>query len=243
MADKSWRDFYGNEAHRYERARYGSRYGSAFRAAHRSLVEIMLKEVVGHVSRSLDVATGTGQLVPCVASVSDSLIAIDLTPEMMRVSEKENVLPNVKYMQADAFKLPFPDSSFDLVVSSRFLHLFPELAQEKLLLEMARVCRPGGTVIVDIYNSIPRRILAPVISAYRWLANKRSEQDYYSTPEKTEAMLGAMGLQCVRSIGVGSYALAPFLWLPVTARAALMKNPMFANRLLGEQWILAGRRH
>ena len=242
MADRSWRDFYGSEAERYETARYGSRYGSAFRTAHRSLIDRMLEGLIGQVSTSLDVATGTGQLLPCLAALSNDVVAVDLTPEMMRVSRRVNPSSHITYLQANALRLPFGDATFDLVVSSRFLHLFERSIQHDLIAEMVRVCRPGGVVVVDFYNSMPRKILAPLISMYRRMANKRKEQDHYSTPAEAVRMLSANGLDCVRSHGVGSYAMAPLLWLPAGLRSALMTTPLFANQLLAEQWVLAGRR-
>ena len=241
MATDNWRDFYSDEAERYEGARYGSRYGRAFRVAHRDVVAGLLLRwaVRGQV---LDVASGTGQVIPCLSPHADMVVACDLTPEMMKVSRRIHGSKDVTYAQADALCLPFADASFDLVVSSRFLHLFPAPLQQKMLVEMKRVSKPGGIVVVDVYNRIPRRLLGMAIALYRRLMRKRNELDHYSSPSEARAMLDAAGRTHVDARGVGSYFAAPLLWLPDAVLARLLRNRIFANRLLAEQWVVVGRR-
>lgn len=241
MADDKWRNFYSAEAERYENARYGSRYGFSFRLAHRQVVASLLSRW-GKRGAALDVASGTGQLIPSVLANADFLIASDLTPEMMKVARRVHGQSNVGYAQADALDLPFADASFDIVISSRFLHLFPMTTQQKMLMEMNRVAKPGGIIVVDVYNRIPRQILGIAISLYRKLRRKRDEGDYYSSPKETCALLHAAGLTQIDAHGVGSYFAAPLLWLPRLLLARLLRSGLFANRLMAEQWVVVGLR-
>ena len=56
---------------------------------------------------------------------------------------------NIEFHRGDAAKLPFGDASFDLVVTRLAIHHFDKPAT--IVHEMARVCKPGGRVIlVDI---------------------------------------------------------------------------------------------
>jgi arsenite methyltransferase len=67
----------------------------------------------------------------------------------------EGVASRIKIETADARKLPFGASSFDIVISSRAIHHIPS-AQEraKALREIARVLKPGGRVaIFDVYHT------------------------------------------------------------------------------------------
>lgn len=242
MKNSHWLNFYGEEAAGYDDVRYGSRYGAAFRVVHRQIFGEVLGESPEVVVNALDVASGTGQLVPCVAAASELLVAADLTPEMLKVSRAKYGLPNVVFHRMDAFRMPFADDSFDLVVSSRFLHLFPEEEQIKILREMRRVCRPGGRVIVDFYNETPRTLLRPALAIYRFIRRKREQLDHYATAVGAASIFREAGLEVERQRGVGSYGIAPFLWLPPGLLIRLMRSKLLSNRFLAEQWVLVGRR-
>lgn len=240
MQPSNWQEFYSGEAERYDNLRYGSRYGRAFRAAHRAVFTALLQR---HASRGavLDIASGTGQLLPCLEPFADRVYACDLTPEMMLVSRRAHG-EFATFVQADATNLPFPDRSFQTVVSSRFLHLFPNDRQDAFLQEMARVLEPGGILVVDFYNSLPRKLLAPFLGVYRRLRCKRREHDSYRSPASAAAALRAAGFDVVASAGVGSYAVAPLLWLPSRVVAAMMARGVAVAPPFAEQWIIVGRR-
>jgi SAM-dependent methyltransferase len=64
----------------------------------------------------------------------------------------ETGLTNVEWRQGDVSSLPFEDGSFTIVVTRFSVHHFPQPAA--VLREMARVCAPGGRlVVVDMYAS------------------------------------------------------------------------------------------
>ena len=97
----------------------------------------------------LDVACGPGLIVVAFARVVKHATGIDLTPAMLERARKyatEQGVTNVTWQQGDVLPLPYPDGAFT-IVSSRFAfhHFLDPLA---VLVQMARVCRPGGTVIV-----------------------------------------------------------------------------------------------
>jgi len=112
--------------------------------------------VAGHVVRFagivagetvLDVGTGTGVLALTAARRGAKVTGLDLTPELIEQA-RENAaiarLPDIAWAQGDAEDLPYPDASFDVVVS-QFGHMFaprPEVA----VAEMRRVLKPGGRV-------------------------------------------------------------------------------------------------
>jgi ubiquinone/menaquinone biosynthesis C-methylase UbiE len=97
----------------------------------------------------LDVACGPGLIVVAFARVVKHATGIDLTPAMLeraRAYALEQGVANVTWRQGDVLPLPYPDGAFT-IVSSRFAfhHFLDPLA---VLVQMARVCAPGGTVIV-----------------------------------------------------------------------------------------------
>jgi SAM-dependent methyltransferase len=95
--------------------------------------------------QALDVGTGAGALALGLAPLVRAVIGIDLVPELLAEARKR-ALGNVVFTEADAYELPFPPDSFDIVMTGRTLHHVqrPEL----VLAEMNRVLRPGGTMLV-----------------------------------------------------------------------------------------------
>lgn len=213
MARTDQRSFYSGEAAAYETTRYGSRYGRMFRMLHRSAVQ----QVVGNAHRVLDVATGTGQMLPVLASVAGFLIASDLTPAMLH--EAKRVAPTgggIQFCVADAMRLPYEDATFDVVASSRFLHLFEPRIQSELINEMTRVLRSGGTLVTDFYSADARRIFKIPIRFYRSLMRKRAENDFRVSIRDARAMIEASGLKIAHVHGLGNFLLVPLLWLPLS---------------------------
>lgn len=103
----------------------------------------------------LDVACGPGIVVCGFAATVRHATGVDLTPAMLeraRALAHERGLANVSWQLGDVSALPFPDEAFTIVVSRfAFHHL---LDPRTVLREMARVCVPGGTVVLaDLFGS------------------------------------------------------------------------------------------
>jgi ubiquinone/menaquinone biosynthesis C-methylase UbiE len=101
---------------------------------------------IGEGMRVLDVAAGTGNASIPAAAAGAIVTASDLTPELFEAgrarADVEGVEPD--WVQADAEDLPFEDGSFDAVISSIGVMFAPH--HQAAADEMARVCRPGGTI-------------------------------------------------------------------------------------------------
>jgi SAM-dependent methyltransferase len=94
----------------------------------------------------LDVAAGTGNASIPAAQTGADVTASDLTPELFEAGRARAAAEGVEleWTEADAEHLPFDDGSFDVVMSSIGAMFAP--FHEKVANEMARVCRPGGTI-------------------------------------------------------------------------------------------------
>jgi ubiquinone/menaquinone biosynthesis C-methylase UbiE len=97
----------------------------------------------------LDVACGPGLVAVAFARGTAHATGLDLTPAMLeraRAYAAEQGVTNVTWQQGEALPLPYPDAAFSIVTSRfAFHHFLDPLAA---LREMARVCAPGGTVLV-----------------------------------------------------------------------------------------------
>jgi arsenite methyltransferase len=102
--------------------------------------------------RVLDLGSGAG---------TDSLIAaemvgeqghvtgIDMTHEMLakaRAAAAEMGAANVEFVEGEAERLPFPDASFDVVISNGVIDLVPD--KDAVFTELFRVLAPGGRIQV-----------------------------------------------------------------------------------------------
>ncbi len=105
--------------------------------------------------RVLDIATGPGYIAEAFARAAREVVGVDLTDAMLAIGKQrtaERGIANISFRAADAQNLPFENGVFDVVVCRLALHHVMEPLQ--VLREMARVCRAGGTVLVeDIYAS------------------------------------------------------------------------------------------
>jgi ubiquinone/menaquinone biosynthesis C-methylase UbiE len=95
--------------------------------------------------RALDVGTGAGALALALAPRVREVVAVDRSAELL-AEARARAPANVELVEADATSLPFPPASFDLAATLRTLHHVqrPEL----VIAELARVTRPGGTILV-----------------------------------------------------------------------------------------------
>jgi SAM-dependent methyltransferase len=101
---------------------------------------------LGPEDRVLDVAAGTGAASLCAAATGARVTATDITPELLEIGEslaRERGL-DLEWQTADASALPFPDASYDVVLSAIGAMFAPD--QQATADELVRVCRPGGTV-------------------------------------------------------------------------------------------------
>lgn len=95
--------------------------------------------------RALDIATAAGHTAFAFAPHVASVVASDVTSEMLEVAAgvaADRGIENVTFEYADAHDLPFDDASFDLVVCRIAPHHFEDPAT--FVAEAARVLAPGG---------------------------------------------------------------------------------------------------
>ncbi len=97
-------------------------------------------------AKVLDVACGTGNLAIPAARTGAVVTGVDIAPNSLAAAreraEREDL--TIQFDEGDAEELPYPDGTFDVVVSMFGAMFAPR--PEKVVAEFARVCRPGGLI-------------------------------------------------------------------------------------------------
>jgi SAM-dependent methyltransferase len=96
--------------------------------------------------RVLDVATGSGNAALAAARRGCEVVGVDFVPALLergRLRAEVDHL-DVTFLEGDAEDLPFPDASFDAVISIYGVMFAPD--HRRAAAELARVCRPGGRI-------------------------------------------------------------------------------------------------
>lgn len=102
---------------------------------------------------ALDIGCGTGQFSRLLATRTEQVTGVDLSPRMIEVArDRAQGHPNITFQVADVTTWLFPDEAFDCVASIATLHHLP-LA--KMLQKMKRTLTVGGTLLVlDLYEAV-----------------------------------------------------------------------------------------
>ncbi len=124
---------------------YDFTFGKVSTAGRRHAVEL----INSSNGKVLEVGVGTGLSLPEYKSHLE-ITGIDLAPEMLQKAHeriRSERLTNIAGLhEMDAGDLQFPDASFDTVVAMYVITVVPE--PEKVMRELARVCKPGGQVML-----------------------------------------------------------------------------------------------
>ncbi|MBN2759239.1 MAG: methyltransferase domain-containing protein [Rhodobacteraceae bacterium] len=124
---------------------YDATFGKITHAGRHHATKVA-NQIGGHV---LEVGVGTGLALPFYGA-NVTVTGIDFSEDMLdraRTKVAEENLTHVQDLrQMDARELDFPDNSFDTVVAMHLISVVPD--PEGVMAEMARVCKPGGQILV-----------------------------------------------------------------------------------------------
>jgi SAM-dependent methyltransferase len=106
----------------------------------------------GHGARILDVGCGAGRVTKAVTERGGRIVGVDINPAAIDIARQ--TCPDATFVCAGMTDLPLPDESFEQVWCLRFsFNALPTVAERiDTLAELWRVCAPGGSVLVEVFN-------------------------------------------------------------------------------------------
>lgn len=111
----------------------------------------MLGQIPERCGRVLEIGCGTGEFSRRLAGRAEEVLALDLSPQMIRLArERSELYPNIAFVEGDVMARRFPDNHFDCVATLTTLHHLPT---ETILRTIKRALKPGGVfVCLDLYQ-------------------------------------------------------------------------------------------
>lgn len=112
-----------------------------------------------HITRILDLGSGTGRFSGCLAQAFNAqVVGVEPSEKMRDVAVQNNDGQDVRFVHGSAEEIPLPDSSVDMVFMSMVFHYFPD--PERCLREAHRVLTPGGFLVIrnatkETLDSVP----------------------------------------------------------------------------------------
>ena len=152
---------------------YDRTFGAATTAGRRKAVGY-INEHGG--SKILEVGVGTGLALPYYRS-DLRVTGVDFSENMLNKARKKVRELNLRHVesldQMDARQLGFQDDTFDTVAAMHVVSVVPE--PERVVAEMARVCKPGGRIVITNhfaresgFLAIVERLSAPFANLLGW---------------------------------------------------------------------------
>lgn len=157
--------------------RYEERRAGAVPQGYHELLDQLESEYVrkfGEGKRVLEVGCGTGLVLSRIQEFASEAQGVDLSPGMLEKARARNL----HVQEGSATALPFPDHSFDVTCSFKVLAHVPDI--DLALCEMARVTRPGGVILAELYNPWSLRGLLRILGPVQRIGSTKRESDVYT---------------------------------------------------------------
>jgi ubiquinone/menaquinone biosynthesis C-methylase UbiE len=170
--------------------RFANYYDSFINKVFRKSYSFILENIESDLNLNhdvLEIGTGTGIIPFTIYSKVSSIVATDISPEMVRVAKQKLLKTNIKnidFQIQDSYNLTLKDKSFDIVIASNLLHLLYD--PEKPINEVKRIMKDNGIFIAPtlcVGENTKSKVIASIIgtlSGFKFV-NKWSINEYKNT--------------------------------------------------------------
>lgn len=162
-----------------------------------------LRTLCDHKGNILDVGCGGGFLSNELARQGYNVTGVDLSEESLEVAKAHDKTRTVRYQVADAYKLPYPDASFDVVTAMDFLEHVDKPAD--VIKEFSRVLKPHGLFFFHTFN---RNLLSHVIviKLLEWFVKNTPKNmhviNLFIKPEELKNYCKDVGMEVMGMVGL-----------------------------------------
>jgi 2-polyprenyl-6-hydroxyphenyl methylase/3-demethylubiquinone-9 3-methyltransferase len=154
-------------------------------------------------SSVLDVGCGAGFLSNHLAAEGLVVTGLDASPGSLHIARAHDHTGSVRYLEGDAYRLPFDEASFDVVTAMDFLEHVE--APERVIVEIARVLKPQGLFFFHTFNRNPLAHLL-VIKGVEWFVRNTPKDmhviELFIKPRELKGFCERVGLRCQEIVGL-----------------------------------------
>jgi len=163
--------------------------------AERSEFARRLDRAIPADARIVEIGCGTGQMSLYLATANRIVVAADVARAPLRLAAhaaRRFGLDRVQLVESDLFAPGLRHGAFDVVVSSGVLHHTPN--PRAAFASLARLARPGGMIVLGLYNAFARlplrlRRIVARLSGYRMIPFDPVLRDRQHEPSRRDAWL------------------------------------------------------
>jgi ubiquinone/menaquinone biosynthesis C-methylase UbiE len=132
----------------------------------------------------LDLCCGAGQTTKLLVEYSTKVTGLDVSPVAL-ARAKHNV-PQARYVEGLAQKMPLADHSFDLVHSSAAMHEMTATELKEIFREVYRVLKPNGIFAFADFHQPTNPLFLPPVAIFLWLFETETAWSLLKTDLATE---------------------------------------------------------
>ena len=121
--------------------------------------------------RIIDVGCGSGKMVEAISKrlgINGEIIGLEPSKYLIENCKKNNLNRNVKFVQGIMEEIPYPNKSFDIVLSSLAIHHVPRKAKQKAFKEFNRILKENGRLLILDHGKPNNWILKIILFPMRW---------------------------------------------------------------------------